>query len=143
MKKTMKQLREDKELSQEQLAELAGTSQPQIGRLEGGVRPMTVRWAQRLAPFLGCKPLDLLPLSETEENSPKMQSVKDLVIQKDIHSGGEDGVKSDQGDQEGKKVVPDTVLKAIGRLMLEVEGLKAELQEVKGARVNPRKAGRK
>lgn len=39
-------------LTQQQLAELAGTSQPQIKRLESGERKLTKEWALRLAPHL-------------------------------------------------------------------------------------------
>jgi len=49
---TIKELREKKGLSQQQLADLAGTSQPQIKRLETGERKLTKEWAERLAPHL-------------------------------------------------------------------------------------------
>lgn len=49
-------------LSQEKLAEMAGTSQPQILKLEKGERKMTLDWAVRLAPHLGVHPSELLSL---------------------------------------------------------------------------------
>ncbi len=59
---TMRELRQAAGLSQEKLAELAGTSQPQINKLETGQRKMTVDWAVKLAQPLGVEPAALLGL---------------------------------------------------------------------------------
>ncbi|ANC92030.2 helix-turn-helix domain-containing protein [Azospirillum humicireducens] len=59
---TMRELRQAAGLSQEKLAELAGTSQPQINKLETGQRKMTVDWAVKLARPLGVEPAVLLGL---------------------------------------------------------------------------------
>ncbi|WP_247893431.1 XRE family transcriptional regulator [Azospirillum endophyticum] len=59
---TMRELRQAAGLSQEKLAELAGTSQPQINKLETGQRKMTVDWAVKLAGPLGVEPTALLGL---------------------------------------------------------------------------------
>lgn len=59
---TMRELRQAAGLSQEKLAELAGTSQPQINKLETGQRKMTVDWAVKLARPLGVEPALLLGL---------------------------------------------------------------------------------
>ncbi|WP_434614400.1 XRE family transcriptional regulator [Azospirillum sp. B2RO_4] len=59
---TMRELRQAAGLSQEKLAELAGTSQPQINKLETGQRKMTVDWAVKLARPLGVEPAHLLGL---------------------------------------------------------------------------------
>jgi transcriptional regulator with XRE-family HTH domain len=56
----IKELREQRGLSQAKLAELVGTSQPQIRRLELGERELTKSWAERLAPHLGVTAADLL-----------------------------------------------------------------------------------
>src|SRR5690606_30056686 len=48
----LKDLRTELGLSQQALADLAGTSQPQIKRLEDGARKLTKEWAERLAPAL-------------------------------------------------------------------------------------------
>lgn len=58
----MRELRQAAGLSQEKLAELAGTSQPQINKLETGQRKMTVDWAVKLARPLGVEPTVLLGL---------------------------------------------------------------------------------
>lgn len=49
----LQKLREAKDLSQSQLAELVGTSQPQINRLEKSKRTLSKTWAIRLSPHLG------------------------------------------------------------------------------------------
>lgn len=59
----LRELRQAAGLSQEKLAELAGTSQPQINKLEAGQRKMTVDWAVKLARPLGVDPTLLLGLS--------------------------------------------------------------------------------
>ncbi len=59
---TLRELRQAAGLSQEKLAELAGTSQPQINKLETGQRKMTVDWAVKLAQSLGVEPARLLGL---------------------------------------------------------------------------------
>ena len=46
-------------LSQQKLADLAGTGRSQIVKLERGERRLTYLWMQRLAPHLNCRPIDL------------------------------------------------------------------------------------
>lgn len=53
-------LREKLGLTQQQLADAAGTSQPQIRRLEAGDRKLTKEWAERLARHLNTTPEILL-----------------------------------------------------------------------------------
>lgn len=50
----LREIREDRGLTQAQLAERANTSQAQIDRLEKGERKLTVEWAKRLADPLQC-----------------------------------------------------------------------------------------
>lgn len=58
-------------LTQDQLAERAGTVRSQIVKLERGERRLTIDWMLRLAKHLGCDPRDLLPEeAETEAASP-------------------------------------------------------------------------
>lgn len=56
----IKELRDAKNLTQSDLAELVGTSQPQIKRLESGERTLSKEWAERIAPHLGVTPEILL-----------------------------------------------------------------------------------
>lgn len=51
-------------LSRAALATLVGTSAAQIQKLEYGTRKLTQGWMNRLAPHLGCRPADLLPIVE-------------------------------------------------------------------------------
>ncbi len=57
---SLKTLREAAGLSQERLAELAGTSQPQIYKMEQNQRKMTLDWAVRLGSALGIDPGELM-----------------------------------------------------------------------------------
>ncbi|MEJ0071160.1 MAG: helix-turn-helix transcriptional regulator [Pseudomonadota bacterium] len=66
----MREARERRGLTQQQLAELAGTSQPQIDRLETGKRRLTIDWVVRLAPFLGVTPIDLSQIELLEGAAP-------------------------------------------------------------------------
>ncbi|QRY69201.1 helix-turn-helix transcriptional regulator [Ensifer sp. PDNC004] len=52
----IKDLREVLGMSQQQLAEAAGTSQPQIKRLESGERKLTKEWAERISAHLNVTP---------------------------------------------------------------------------------------
>lgn len=54
------QARTAKGLSQAKLGELAGTSGQQIEKLEKDQRKLTLEWAERLAPHLGCTAKDIL-----------------------------------------------------------------------------------
>lgn len=56
----IKQLRKDKGLTLQALAELVGTDKSQINRLERGERRLTTEWMERLAGALACTPADLL-----------------------------------------------------------------------------------
>lgn len=49
----IKELREKREITQSQLADMVGTSQPQIKRLETGDRKLTKEWAEKIGPALG------------------------------------------------------------------------------------------
>lgn len=65
----LQKLREDRGLSQSQLAELVGTSQPQINRLEKSKRTLSKIWAERLSPHLGISAEKLLfPVQQAGED---------------------------------------------------------------------------
>ncbi len=53
-------LRKRARLSQERLAQLAGTSQPQIQRLEKGTRGLSKKWATKIAPHVRTIPEELM-----------------------------------------------------------------------------------
>lgn len=56
----LKEWREFRRLTQEQLAELADTDKSVISLLESGSRGLSDKWARRLAPHLGTTPGFLL-----------------------------------------------------------------------------------
>lgn len=56
----LRELRERRGLSRQQLADLAGTNKEQIYKLERGERELTPRWMVRLAPHLDCEPADFI-----------------------------------------------------------------------------------
>ncbi|MDH7790705.1 helix-turn-helix transcriptional regulator [Ochrobactrum sp. AN78] len=78
----IRRLREEKGLSQAQLAEMAGTSQPQIKRLEDGARKLTKEWAERLAPHLSISAETLLfPDSKEIPEDQKWNEFNELFFQ--------------------------------------------------------------
>lgn len=91
---TLRALRQAAGLSQERLAELAGTSQPQINKLETGQRKMTVDWAVKLARPLGVEPTSLLGLdaaATTPEPRPPARRASPpplLRVASSVASGG-------------------------------------------------------
>lgn len=56
----IRELRQQAKLTMDQLAERVGTSNQQISKLELGKAKLTVEWMRRLAPALGCAPVDLM-----------------------------------------------------------------------------------
>ncbi len=60
MENRIKELREERNLSQYDLAERAETTAQQIGRLEKGTRKLTVEWLTRLSKALVVDPEDIL-----------------------------------------------------------------------------------
>ena len=56
----LRAIREQRGVTQDQLAEWAGTTQPQVNRLENGQRKFTVEWAERIAPHLRSTAQELL-----------------------------------------------------------------------------------
>ena len=60
MANRIKELREARGLTLEQVAEAADTSFQQIHRMENGYRRLTDEWMRRIAPILGVHPAELL-----------------------------------------------------------------------------------
>jgi transcriptional regulator with XRE-family HTH domain len=56
----LKKIREMALLSQGKLGELANSGRSTIAKLERGEIKLTKEWAERLAPHLGCSPVDIL-----------------------------------------------------------------------------------
>lgn len=52
--------REKAGITKAELARRAGITRQQLGRLEDGKRKLSTKWAEKIAPFLGCEPQELL-----------------------------------------------------------------------------------
>ncbi len=61
----IRELRDAKGFTLTELADRVGTSNQQISYLELGSRQLTTRWMERIAPHLGVRPADLLPVNPT------------------------------------------------------------------------------
>lgn len=84
----LKKMREALDLTQAQLAEMAGTSQPQIKRLESGERELTRSWAERLAPHLRTTAMrimfpDVLSPPASTQRVPLISTVSAGVMMRD------------------------------------------------------------
>lgn len=60
MDNRIKDLRQARELTLQELADLVGTSNQQISQLETGRRRINVDWLERLSKVLECHPFELL-----------------------------------------------------------------------------------
>ncbi len=72
MSNRIREIRLSRGLSQDELAERAGTTKAQISKLENSLRRLTEDWMQRIAKGLDCRPSELLeefpaPLSSDEQ----------------------------------------------------------------------------
>lgn len=78
----IRHLREERALTQEQLAEKTGTTNQQIGRLENRERRLTWDWMQRIAAALECHPMDLVeetvPASASDDERKLLESYRAL-----------------------------------------------------------------
>lgn len=59
----IREIRETKGLTLEQVAMAAGTTNQQVSKLEKGERGLDLDWLRRIAQGLGCEPWELLPSS--------------------------------------------------------------------------------
>lgn len=66
MANRLKTLREERELTQDELAALVKTTQPTIQRIETGSRKLNERWIMKLATALRCHPGELFAPLPTE-----------------------------------------------------------------------------
>ena len=60
----LREIRTQKGLTLQQVADRAGTTAQTIGRLETGMRTLSVKWINRIAEALGTDPAELLSLPE-------------------------------------------------------------------------------
>lgn len=77
----IRKMRENRHLTQEQLAEKIGTTNQQIGRLENQERRLTWEWMQRIANALECHPIDLVetaPTTASDEERKLLETYRQL-----------------------------------------------------------------
>jgi len=60
----IREIRKEKGLTLQDVADRAGTTAQTIGRLETGMRTLSIKWVQRIATALGTDPGELLSLPE-------------------------------------------------------------------------------
>jgi transcriptional regulator with XRE-family HTH domain len=79
----IKQLRQQRGLTLEQVADRAGTTFQQVQRLETGKRRLTDTWMRRLAGALGCRPAELMedPAAATGQEDSVSQRLEAKVIE--------------------------------------------------------------
>jgi transcriptional regulator with XRE-family HTH domain len=76
----LKELRKQAGLTQQELAERAGTAQSHIANIEKGKRDIDFELAGRLAKALNVKPYELLPLDwQPETITPAEQAILDMI----------------------------------------------------------------
>ena len=103
-KTALYQIREQKGLTQKDVAEAVGTTANQISRLETGVRKLSPEWLDRLSFVLNCTKAELLgeepqqPLTEKEkvmlETFQKLTPDQQAMIQTIANSLSQQTVKS-------------------------------------------------
>ena len=79
MANRIKELREVRGLTLQQVADAAGTSLQQIQRLENGLRRLTDEWMRRIAPVLGVHPAALLLEFPSQKHSFK-EGIDDVLL---------------------------------------------------------------
>jgi phage repressor protein C with HTH and peptisase S24 domain len=117
MQHFLKAWREHRGLTQEQLAEAAGTGKMQISRLERAERRLTVDWMIRLAKPLGLEPADLMraPPEDSTMDGPARQSPPNGAARLSIAAPDLQGSKdlpvyaSAQGGPTGMLVTPEPI----------------------------------
>jgi transcriptional regulator with XRE-family HTH domain len=80
-KNFIKDIRDDRGLSLEELAQRMNTTNQQISNLELGKRKLSWDWMQRLAGALECHPMDLvegLPTAETKQEKELLDAYRGL-----------------------------------------------------------------
>lgn len=85
MANRIKELREARGLTLQQVADAAGTSLQQIQRLENGHRRLTDEWMRRIAPILRAHPAELL-LDLPPGQYDSKQAVDDVFLMEWWHT---------------------------------------------------------
>ena len=106
-------------ITQVNLADLAGTSGPTIGMLESGVRKLTVEWAEKLAPHLGCLAVELV-FEDLQITKGSLTSVKVVGF---VQAGDwREAIELPDDDQYTVNVPPDARFRDLEVFALEIRG---------------------
>ena len=72
----LRQWREFRELSQEELADRMGTTGASVSRVESAQTPYTQDWLEAAAEALGCTAADLISRDPRDSSGPVEQAIK-------------------------------------------------------------------
>lgn len=93
LKNKIKELRNKKGITLQQLADVLNSTKTQVQRLESGTRRLTLGWMERIAKALDCSPKDLIeddtyndgyPLINSDLLQHVMKIVEDVIIKEKI-----------------------------------------------------------
>ncbi len=133
MTNRIRQIREDRGLSQQELADRVGTSNQQISLLERGERQLTANWMERLAKGLDVNPADLLGRAGDVEykrppkqraGRPGIAQIAEVDVRAGAGLGGESAVEY-EFDTAGDFLETDRV---VGAWQLPADYIRAELR---------------
>lgn len=85
MKNFIAKLRKEKNLTQQELAERAGTTIVQISRLETGARRLNSTWMEKISAALDVQPFELIPHEIKVEKTEINKDILRLIL-KEIDS---------------------------------------------------------
>lgn len=119
MKNFIAKLRKEKNLTQQELAERAGTTIVQISRLETGARRLNSTWMEKISAALDVQPFELIPHEIKVEKTEINKDILRLIL-KEIDS------YLDQNDLE---ISVDDKVKWISIVYERLQNLPAEQQK--------------
>lgn len=128
MKNFIAQIRKEKKITQEELAERAGTSKVQISRLETGTRRLNSTWLERIAASLDVQPYELLPHDEVKVQKEINKETLRLILkeidsyldQNDLEISIDDKVKWITIVYERLQNIPAEQQKSQAEMMIDV-----------------------
>lgn len=97
MENRIREIRKQRQMTQQELAERVGVSQVQIGRLEKSTRTLDVDMLADIAKVLGCEPWELLP----KEMQPNITS-EEMEVLRAIRKAKEVTAKTNEISATGK-----------------------------------------
>jgi transcriptional regulator with XRE-family HTH domain len=109
----IRELREARGWTTEQLGKEAGTTGATISRLEGGERKLTVEWMQKIAHALKVAPTDLLDNAALAEIAPDIEPAEVAALGKALIAAAKHGVRFYKvvgKSVERTGIVPDEVI---------------------------------